>query len=71
MEMLNLNAMIGIVVDEKRFRTEMFCPPKIYFLLSCKKGGLCLNDLNIPKLNYVQKIAIYMMHVSSFLTSSF
>jgi len=36
----------------------MICQPKIYFPLGSEKGGLCFNDLNNSKLNYVQKMEI-------------
>jgi len=58
MDVLNLNAMIGIVVYEKLFWTTMICQPTIYFPVGGEKSGLCFDDLNTPKLNHVQKMPI-------------
>jgi len=56
---LNLNPMIGIIVYEKWFWTEMICQPKIlYFPVDCEKGGLCFYDVNTPKLNHKEKMPI-------------
>jgi len=50
--------MIGIIVYENRFWTEMICQPKIYFPVFGEKGGLSFNDRNTSKLNHVEKMAI-------------
>jgi len=55
-DMLKLNAMIGIIIYEKWFWTEMICQPKIYFPLVGENGDLCFNDLNNSKLNHIQKM---------------
>jgi len=46
--------MIGIIVFEKRFITEMICQPMIYCPVGDgEKSSLCFNDLNTPKFKFL------------------
>jgi len=49
MDVINLNAMIGVIVYKKRLWTEITCQPMIYFSLGDENGCLCFNDQNTHK----------------------